>query len=81
MTRPKDFEIAEIARVALQETIDKLTESVKPSKLQRIGISTKSTKTKTIEVLNNAVQGGFEILKASIDDLEEEWKAKHGRVS
>ncbi|KAH6974934.1 hypothetical protein BKA56DRAFT_589797 [Ilyonectria sp. MPI-CAGE-AT-0026] len=77
---PKDFEIAEIARVALQETIDKLTESAKPSMMQRIGISPKSTKTKTIEVLTDAVQGDFESLKASIDNLEKEWKAKHGRV-
>ncbi|KAL2694964.1 hypothetical protein Neosp_001553 [[Neocosmospora] mangrovei] len=78
---PKDFQIAEIARVALQETIDKLTESAKPSMMQRIGISAKSTKTKTIEVLTDAVQGDFESLKASIDNLEKEWKAKHGRAA
>jgi hypothetical protein len=50
--------------------------------LQRIKISsTKSAKTKAIEVLENSVHGDFSELKASVNNLEEKWKESHGPVS
>jgi hypothetical protein len=61
--------------------VDKFIEDAKPSVLQRIGIPIKSTKTKTIEVLEDSVHRDFNELKASVDNLEEKWKESHGPVS
>jgi hypothetical protein len=79
--RSQDFDVAEIARTALQERINKFNEDSKPSALQRMGISIKSTKAKAIEVLEGSVQSDFNELKASVDKLEEKWKENHGPAS
>ena len=79
--RPQDFDVAEIARAALQEMVDKFIEDAKPSALQRIRIPIKLAKIKAIEVLEGSVQRDFNELKASVDNLEEKWKESHGPVS
>ena len=78
--RPQDFGIAEIARAALQEIVDKFIEDAKPSAPQCIRIPIKSAKAKAIEVLEGSVQRDFNELKASVDNLEK-WKESHGPVS
>ncbi|OCK92401.1 uncharacterized protein K441DRAFT_570421, partial [Cenococcum geophilum 1.58] len=75
--RPQDFGIAEIARAALQEIVDKFIEDAKPSAPQCIRIPIKSAKAKAIEVLEGSVQRDFNELKASVDNLEK-WKESHG---
>lgn len=79
--RPRDFDVAEIAKTALQKTVDEFNENAKPTTLQRMGFSGKSTKEKAVEVLAGAANGDLEDLKASIDNLDETWKGRHGRVS
>ncbi|TGJ83183.1 hypothetical protein E0Z10_g5585 [Xylaria hypoxylon] len=77
----QDFDVAEIAREALQGIVDKFNEDAKPSMLQCIGISSaKSAKTKAIEVLENSTSGDFNELKASVDNLEKKWKESHGPI-
>jgi hypothetical protein len=78
--RPQDFDVAEIARAALQEMVDKFIEDAKPSALQRIRIPIKLAKIKAIEVLEGSVQRDFSELKASVDNLEK-WKENHEPVS
>ncbi|KAF4961385.1 hypothetical protein FSARC_10201 [Fusarium sarcochroum] len=81
-TSPRDFEIAEIARVELETVVKEFIEDhkSKPSKLQRVGIHIKPSKDKAIEVLQSSVETNFSELKDSIDQLETNWKAKHGRI-
>jgi hypothetical protein len=80
-SRPRDFDIAEIAREELRNMIITFNET-KPSTFQRLGLQKgKSTKAKAIEVLEEAVRGDFNDLKASIDEMEEKWKSNHGPVS
>lgn len=73
--------MAEIAKTALQKTVNEFNENAKPSTLQRMGFSAKSTREKAIEVLAGAANGNLEDLKASVDNLDEAWKQRHGRVS
>ncbi|KAI1289048.1 hypothetical protein F5Y03DRAFT_378571 [Xylaria venustula] len=76
-----DFDVAEIAREALQKIVEKFNEDAKPSMLQRMRISSaKSSQTKATEVLQNSLQGDFNELKASVDNLEKKWKEGHGRI-
>ncbi|KAF2967369.1 hypothetical protein GQX73_g6225 [Xylaria multiplex] len=78
---PQDFDMAEIAREALQGIINKFNEDAKPSMLQRMGISSsKPAKTRAIEVLENSTHGDFNELKASVDNLEKKWKESHGLI-
>ena len=61
--------------------VDKFVEDAKPSRLQRIGISTKTAKMKAIEQLEALVHKDIKEFKASIDSLENKWKENHGLVS
>jgi hypothetical protein len=80
-SRPHDFEIAEIAKNALQNMVDKYLEDAKPSTLQRMGFNVKSSRTKAVEVLEGSLQSDVKELKASVDNLEAKWKESHGPVS
>ena len=46
-----------------------------------MGFKIKSSKTKAGELLEKSVEGDFNDLKASVDNLEEKWKESHGPVS
>ncbi|KAI1348457.1 hypothetical protein F5Y01DRAFT_306769 [Xylaria sp. FL0043] len=77
----QDFDVAEIAREVLQRTIEKFNGDAKPSVLQRMGISSsKSSKTKATELLENTVHGHFTEIRASVDNLEIAWKESHGSI-
>ena len=45
-----------------------------------MGFRVKSSKTKAGELLENAVEGDFNDLRVSVDNLEEKWKENHGPV-
>ena len=79
--RPQDFDVAEIARTELQKVVDKFNEDAKPTGLARMGFRGKTSKTKAGEVLEKSVEGDFNDLKASVDNLEEKWKESHWPVS
>ena len=79
--RPQDFDVAEIARTELQKVVDKFNEDAKPTGLARMGFRVKSSKTKAGELLENAVEGDFNDLRVSVDNLEQKWKESHGPVS
>lgn len=76
----QDFEVANIAREQLQEIIDKFNGDLKPSTWQQLGFSHKPTKTKVAEALSQSVDGDISDLKRFVDNLEAEWKEKHGPV-
>lgn len=73
--------MAEIAKTALQKTVNEFNENAKPTTLQRMGLSSKSTKEKAVEVLAGAANSDLDDLKASVDNLDEAWKGRHGKVS
>ena len=79
--RPRDFDVAEIARTELQKVVNKFNEDAKPTGLARMGFRVKSSKTKAGELLENSVEGDFNDLRVSVDNLEEKWKESHGPVS
>ena len=58
-TRPNDFDVAKIARVALQAVVDRFNVDAKPSMLQRMKTSTKSAKEKATKVLEDSIHGDF----------------------
>ncbi|KAJ2995712.1 hypothetical protein NUW58_g1197 [Xylaria curta] len=76
---PQDFDIAKIAREALQRMVNECNENAKPSMLQRVGISTKSSKAKATGVLEDSLHD-FNELKVSVKELEKEWKESHGPI-
>jgi hypothetical protein len=80
-SRIQDFDIAEIARGELQKVIDKFKEDVTLTIRQRLGISSKSAKTKTVELLEESVQTNYNELKEAVDELETGWKENNGAVS
>ncbi|KAK2802559.1 hypothetical protein FQN51_004351 [Onygenales sp. PD_10] len=78
---PQDFEAAEIARSALQKTVDKFikeAQSAKPSVFDRIRPSHKPAKTNATKVLQDSVQLDFNQLQELVENLEEKWKEDHG---
>ncbi|KAK2741839.1 hypothetical protein FQN55_008126 [Onygenales sp. PD_40] len=80
---PQDFEAAEIARSALQKTVDKFikeAQSAKPSVFDRIRPSHKPVKTNATKVLQDSVQLDFNQLQELVENLEEKWKEDHGPV-
>jgi hypothetical protein len=79
--RPHDFGVAEIARTELQKVVNKFNEDAKPTGWARMGFGGKSSKTKAGELLEKSVEGDFNDLKASVDNLEAKWKESHGPVS
>jgi hypothetical protein len=79
--RPDDFDVAKLAKVELQKTVDKFKKDYKPSSLQRFGFLAESKKTKANDLLESAIQGDFNDLTTSLDDLEAKWKENHGPVS
>ncbi|KAI1378366.1 hypothetical protein F4677DRAFT_443578 [Hypoxylon crocopeplum] len=76
----RDFIASDIARETLQKMVNKFVENEKPSMLQRMGISHKSTKSKANEVLKSMVESDVGELEAAIDGLEEDWKKRNGRI-
>lgn len=46
-----------------------------------MGFRGKTSKTKAGEVLEKSMEGDFNDLKTSVDNLEEKWKESHGPVS
>ncbi|KAI0809846.1 hypothetical protein GGR55DRAFT_689098 [Xylaria sp. FL0064] len=76
---PADYSISGNRQEALQRTIGRFSEDAKPSMLQRMGISSsKSSKTKATELLEDVVHGDFTEIKASVNNLETTWKESHG---
>ncbi|KAI8960210.1 hypothetical protein F5Y11DRAFT_358597 [Daldinia sp. FL1419] len=76
----KDFVASEIAKDALLKMVNKFIENEKPSTLKRVGFSHKSAKSKASSMLLDMVESDPKELEASIDDLEESWKQKNGRI-
>ncbi|KAJ3576263.1 hypothetical protein NPX13_g3754 [Xylaria arbuscula] len=80
-TSSQDFEVAMIAREALAGVVEKFNDDVKPTMRQRMGLSTsKPAQVRATEVLENSMHGDFNELKASVDNLEQNWKDNHGRI-
>ncbi|KAI0850705.1 hypothetical protein F5Y00DRAFT_268133 [Daldinia vernicosa] len=76
----RDFVASEIAKNALLQMVNKFIENEKPSMLQRIGFSHKPAKSKANSILLDLVQSDPKELEATIDNLEENWKQKNGRI-
>ncbi|CAI6302218.1 unnamed protein product [Periconia digitata] len=75
-----DFEVAAIAKQELQEVIKEFEKDVRHSKSHQFVFSNGASKTKVIQVLQEAVGKEMETLKSSVDSLEAEWKESHGLV-
>lgn len=80
MRRAEDFEVANIAREQLQKMVEQFEKDAKTSTWQQLGFSHKSRKGKVAEMFRKSMDGGISDLKASVDNLETEWKDNHGLV-
>jgi len=61
--------------------IDQYKAELKPSFRDRIGLPVKSSKAKTVELLEQSIHTDFEGLKQEIDGLEQSWAKNNGEVS
>ncbi|KAF2236171.1 hypothetical protein EV356DRAFT_443570 [Viridothelium virens] len=77
---PEDFDAAEIARQELQKVLEAFRKEAKLTWRQRLGSTSKSAKTKAIDVLEISNETNFNQLKNTIDTLEDSWKRENGVV-
>ncbi|KAL9079589.1 MAG: hypothetical protein Q9157_001526 [Trypethelium eluteriae] len=76
--RPEDFDAAEIARQELQKVLEAFRKEAKLTWRQRLGSTSKSAKTKAIDVLEISTETNFNQLKNTINTLEDSWKRENG---
>jgi hypothetical protein len=81
ISRPVDFQVANIARNALNDVVEKFVgDRSKQITGSRMGITFKSAKTKANEMLQDSVDCDFVELQNSLDNLQEQWKGGQGPV-
>ncbi|KAI1174268.1 hypothetical protein F4777DRAFT_554453 [Nemania sp. FL0916] len=78
---PEDFDVARIAREALDGVVSKFKADAKPSLLQRMKISSsKSERATAIGLLEKSVNNDADDLKVTVSTIEQKWKEGHGRI-
>ncbi|KAL9090668.1 MAG: hypothetical protein Q9165_005156 [Trypethelium subeluteriae] len=73
-----DFDVAEIARQELQKVLEVFRKEAKLTWRRRLGSTSKSAKTRAIDVFDMSIETDFSQLKNAIDTLEDSWKQEHG---
>ncbi|OAK94708.1 hypothetical protein IQ06DRAFT_381858 [Phaeosphaeriaceae sp. SRC1lsM3a] len=76
----QEFEVVDIAKEQLCQIIARFDADAKPSFWPMMGSSRKSTTNKVAEVLRDSTSTDFDKLKNSVENLEVDWKNRHGPV-